>query len=74
MSEGTIDRIKRDEGLSGALRGKDHQTTTTTTAIATATATATAKDGKLAGDLVNRDFATPCPTRVWVTDFTYCQT
>ena len=64
MSEGTIDRIKPDEGISGALRGKDHQTTTA----------ATAKDEKLAGDLVKRDFATPYPNRVWVTDLTYCQT
>ena len=30
-----------------------------------------AKDGKRAGDLLNRDFTAPAPNRVWVTDFTY---
>ena len=28
------------------------------------------KDGKRAGDLLDRDFTAPAPNRVWVTDFT----
>jgi transposase InsO family protein len=52
----------RDEGLSGVVCSKDHRTP-----IA-------AKDGKRAGDLVDRDFTAPCPNRVWVADFMYCRT
>jgi len=62
VSIGAVDRLMRDEGLSGAVRGKDHRTTIP------------AKDGKRAGDLVDRDFIAPCPNRVWVADFTYCRT
>ncbi len=62
VSIGTIDRLMRDEGLFGVLRGKDHRTTIP------------GKDGKRAGDLVDRDFTAPCPNRVWVADFTYCRT
>jgi putative transposase len=29
------------------------------------------KDGRRAGDLLNRDFTAPAPNRIWVTDFTY---
>lgn len=32
------------------------------------------KDGRRAGDLLNRDFTAAAPNRVWVTDFTYCRT
>ena len=32
------------------------------------------KDGKRAGDLLDRDFTAPAPNRVWVTDFTYVRT
>jgi putative transposase len=46
-------------GLSGVLRAKGVRTTIQ------------AKDGKRAGDLLNRDFTAPAPNRVWVTDFTY---
>jgi len=62
VSIGTVDRLMHDEGLSGIIRGRNHRTT-----IA-------AKDGKRAGDLVDRDFTAPCPNRVWVADFTYCRT
>ena len=62
VSIGTIDRLMRDEGLFGVLRGKDHRTTIP------------GKDGKRAGDLLDRDFTAPCPNRVWVADFTYCRT
>jgi putative transposase len=33
-----------------------------------------AKDGKRAGDLLDRDFTADGPNRTWVTDFTYCRT
>ncbi len=33
-----------------------------------------AKDGKRAGDLLDRDFTALAPNRVWITDFTYCRT
>jgi transposase InsO family protein len=33
-----------------------------------------AKDGKRAGDLLDRNFTAPAPNLVWVTDFTYCRT
>ena len=33
-----------------------------------------AKDGKRAGDLLDRNFTAPAPNKVWVADFTYCRT
>lgn len=36
--------------------------------------TVPAKDGRRAGDLLNRDFTAAEPNRVWVTDFTYART
>jgi transposase InsO family protein len=36
--------------------------------------TVPAKDGRRAGDLLNRDFTAEAPNRVWVTDFTYVRT
>ena len=33
-----------------------------------------AKDGKRAGDLLDRDFTAPAPNRTWVMDFTYVRT
>ena len=32
------------------------------------------KDGKRAGDLLDRDFTAPAPNRTWVMDFTYVRT
>ena len=58
-SAGSVDRGMRLLGLSGVLRAKGIRTTIQ------------AKDGKRAGDLLNRDFTAPAPNRVWVTDFTY---
>mgnify|MGYP003450233439 CR=1 FL=1 len=46
-------------GLSGIRRSKGIRTTIQ------------AKNGKRAGDLLNRDFTATAPNRVWVTDFTY---
>jgi len=62
VSIGTVDRLMRDEGLCGVIRGKNHRTTIP------------GKDGKRASDLLDRDFTAPCPNRVWVADFTYCRT
>lgn len=56
-SSGSVDRGMRLLGLSGVLRAKGVRTTIP------------AKDGKRAGDLLNRDFTAPAPNRVWVTDF-----
>jgi len=61
-SAGSVDRAMRALGLSGVRRDKGIRTT-----IA-------AKDGKRAGDLLDRDFTAEAPNRVWVTDFTYVRT
>ena len=61
-SAGSVDRAMRAMGLSGVRRDKGIRTT-----IA-------AKDGKRAGDLLDRDFTAEAPNRVWVTDFTYVRT
>ena len=49
----------RSLGLQGIRRSKGIRTTIP------------AKDGKRAGDLLNRDFTAPAPNRTWVMDFTY---
>lgn len=59
VSKHTVDRLMRDEGMRGLIRGR-----TTRTTIG-------GKDGVRAGDLLNRDFTTTAPNRAWVTDFTY---
>lgn len=56
-SAGSVDRAMRLLGLSGVRRDKKLRTTIP------------AKDGKRAGDLLDRDFTAPAPDRVWVTDF-----
>ena len=61
-SPGAVDRAMRTLGLSGVRRAKGIRTTIP------------AKDGKRAGDLLNRDFTAAAPNRVWVMDFTYCRT
>jgi putative transposase len=61
-SAGSVDRAMRLLGLSGVRRDKKLRTTIP------------AKDGKRAGDLLDRDFTAPAPNRVWVTDFTYVRT
>ena len=57
-----VDRAMRTLGLVGVRRGKKVRTTIV------------GKDGKRAGDLLDRDFTAPAPNRVWVTDFTYVRT
>ncbi len=61
-SAGSVDRAMRTLGLSGVRRDKGVRTTIP------------AKDGKRAGDLLDRDFTAAAPNRVWVTDFTYVRT
>jgi transposase InsO family protein len=61
-SFGAVDRAMHALGLSGVRRDKGTRTTIP------------AKDGKRAGDLLDRDFTAPAPNRVWVTDFTYVRT
>ena len=58
----TVERLMRELGISGAVRGKTRRTT-----VADASA-------KRAPDLVKRDFTAAAPNRLWVADFTYCST
>lgn len=62
ISKHTVDRLMRQEGMAGLVRGRKTRTT-----IA-------GKDGRRAGDLLNRRFRTSAPNRAWVTDFTYVPT
>jgi len=62
VSKHTVDRLMRDEGMNGLVRGRKTRTTVP------------GKDGKRAGDLLNRCFTAPAPNRAWVTDFTYVPT
>ena len=59
----TVDRLMRDEGLCGVIRGRKHRTTI-----------AGGKDSRRAPDLLDRDFTAAAPNRKWVTDFTYTRT
>jgi putative transposase len=56
---GAVDRAMRTLGLQGIRRAKGIRTTIP------------AKDGRRAGDLLDRDFTAPAPNRTWVMDFTY---
>ncbi|MFF0495654.1 DDE-type integrase/transposase/recombinase [Nocardia aobensis] len=58
----TVDRIMRELGMNGIVRGRKLRTTIP------------AKDGIRAGDRLNRDFSAAAPNRVWVADFTYVST
>ena len=62
ISEHTVDRLMRDEGMNGLVRGRKTRTTIP------------GKDGNRAGDLLNRDFTAPHPNHSCVTDFTYVAT
>lgn len=61
-SPGSVDRAMRTWGLSGVRRAKGIRTTIP------------ARDGKRAGDLLDRDFTAAMPDIKWVMDFTYCRT
>ena len=57
-----VDKAMRLLGHAGIRRGRQVRTTIP------------GKDGRRAGDLLNRDFTAPAPDLVWVADFTYCRT
>jgi transposase InsO family protein len=57
----TVDRLMTDLGMNGIRRGKRVRTTVP------------ARDGRRAGDLLNRDFTASAPDTRWVADFTYCR-
>jgi transposase InsO family protein len=59
----TVDRLMRDERLSGVIRGRKHRTTI-----------AAKGECRRAPDLLDRDFTAAAPNRKWVTDFTYTRT
>jgi putative transposase len=58
-SRGAVDRAMRAMDLYGVRRAKGVRTTIP------------GKDGRRAGDLLNRDFTALAPNRTWVMDFTY---
>ncbi len=62
VSQCRIDRLMRDQGLCGVVRGKKHRTTIP------------AKDGVRASDQLDRDFTAQAPNTQWVADFTYVRT
>ena len=55
----TVERLMRDMGLKGAIRGKPFKTTVSD------------KSAPCPLDHVNRQFHAPAPNRLWVSDFTY---
>jgi putative transposase len=58
----TVERLMRDSGLSGAVRGRKFKTTITDdTSVRPA-------------DLVCREFSASCPNQLWVSDLTYVAT
>ena len=58
----TVERLMRDLGLAGAIRGKPVKTTVSD------------KGAACPLDKVNRQFRAPEPNRLWVADFTYVAT
>ncbi|MFF3000657.1 IS3 family transposase [Streptomyces sp. NPDC057950] len=58
----TVERLMRDLGINGAVRGRKVITT-----VADASA-------ERAPDLLDRDFVAPAPNRCWVADFTHVAT
>ena len=58
----TVERLMRDMGLAGVIRGKPVRTTISD------------KAAPCPLDHVNRQFYAPAPNRLWVSDFTYVST
>ena len=58
----TVERLMRDMGLQGIVRGKPVRTTVSD------------KSAPCPLDHVNRQFHAPAPNRLWVSDFTYVST
>lgn len=59
MARCTVERLTREDGLTGAVRGKVKRTTIADPA------------GPRAWDLIRRGFAPLAPDRLWVADITY---
>ena len=62
MARCTVERLMRDMGLAGVIRGKPVRTTFSD------------KAALCPLDHVNRQFHAPAPNRLWVSDFTYVST
>ena len=58
----TVERLMRDLGLAGVVRGRHHRTTVSD------------EVAPRPADLVERDFHAPVPNRLWVADLTYVRT
>jgi putative transposase len=58
----TVNRLMKELGIAGAVRGKIKRTTISDASIITAE------------DLVNRNFNAEAPNTLWVADFTYVST
>ena len=58
----TVERLMRQAGLRGMVRGRTWKTTVPDPAAVRP------------GDLVGRDFTAPAPNKLWVVDFTYVPT
>ena len=58
----TVERLMRQEGLKGVVRGKKQRTTIP------------AENAVRPGDLVDRQFVADRPNRLWVADITYVST
>jgi putative transposase len=58
----TVERLMRDMGLRGAVRGRPRRTTVPTVAV------------ERPRDLVDRQFRAEAPNRLWVADLTYVRT
>jgi putative transposase len=63
VGRGRVERLMRQEGITGARRGKAFTVTTRS-------------DDRLErpSDLVSREFTAPAPNRLWVADLTYVKT
>src|SRR5206468_8391543 len=58
----TVERLMRELGLAGAVRGRHHRTTVSD------------EVSPCPADLVERDFRAAVPNRLWVADLTYVRT
>jgi putative transposase len=63
VSKHTVDRLMRQLGMRGLVRGRGVRTTVAAKA-----------DARRAGDLLQRRFTAEAPNLAWVTDFTYVAT
>jgi putative transposase len=62
VARGTVERLMKEMGLQGVIRGKPIRTTFSD------------KTAACPLDHVNRQFYAPAPNRLWVSDFTYVST